>query len=281
MHGDTVARAALIDCRSLAAFCQGHIAGATSLPVAEMPNRMHELPRRTQPLQLCGDSQSLSQAVEFLSSKGYQVTDKIEWTANFSADLLRRGNLEQGNISQQLWQPAPLLVRFVDEIVPQHGIKTGKGLDVACGSGRDTVYFASKGWQMTGVDYTEAALQRAQQLASNQQLSIKTECLDLETGQDPFAHYAANSFALICVARYLHRPLFPYLKRLLQPQGVLIYQTFMRGCEQTTIGRPRNPKFLLEAGELARTFAETHILLDEVEILEDGRPVSAFICQQP
>lgn len=271
----------IIDVRSAAAYGVAHIAGSTSIPVAEMSNRMHELPRRSQPVAVCGDAVSLSAACQFLVSKGYHVMQKIEWTPQREAELSVGGKLETGSFSQQLWQPAPLLKRFVEVIAPAQGITPGKGLDIACGSGRDLVYFAMQGWDMTGVDHTEAALQRAQHLAASQQVSITTECRDLETGADPFADCPPGSFDLICVARYLHRPLFPHIRRIMGQGGVLIYQTFMQGCEQTAIGRPRNPNFLLRPGELADTFADMDILLDEVEILEDGRPVSAFICRKP
>ena len=55
----------------------------------------------------------------------------------------------------------------------------------------------------------------------------------------------------------------------------------MQGCENTAIGRPRNPKFLLAPNELAEQFKGFELLLDELELLEDGRPVSAFIARKP
>jgi hypothetical protein len=55
----------------------------------------------------------------------------------------------------------------------------------------------------------------------------------------------------------------------------------MQGCEQTAIGRPRNPKFLLAPHELAEHFNGFDLVLDETELLEDGRPVSAFIARKP
>jgi hypothetical protein len=51
----------------------------------------------------------------------------------------------------------------------------------------------------------------------------------------------------------------------------------MQGSEK--FGSPRNPNFLLKAGELAEVFAGAAILLDAVETLDDGRPVSAFIAR--
>ena len=37
--------------------------------------------------------------------------------------------------------------------------------------------------------------------------------------------------------------------------------------------------FLLKTNELAQIFAGSEIWLDDVEYLDDGRPVSAFICR--
>lgn len=252
--------------------------GASSIPAAEMPARMHELPSTSEPVAVCGDGAALQQGSTFLLGKGYQVVRQIEWTAGLQTSLSAAGRLETGPHSQRLWQPAPLIARFVADLAPTHGIMPGNGLDIGCGAGRDLVYLAMHGWQMTGIDYIPAALQRARQLAVSQQVSIHTECLDLETGSDPFTHFATGQFDLITVARYLHRPLFAWMKRLLKPGGVLIYQTFMQGAEQ--FGSPRNPNYLLKPGELAGLFADADILLDAVETLADGRPVSAFIARQ-
>ncbi len=266
---------ALLDCRPFANFCQAHHCDACSIPADELAGRMHELPKSTEPLAVYGDANSLPQAVTFLTSKGYRVTEQILWTPEYAARLQTEGKLESGAPSQRLWQPAPLLARFVTEFMPRYNIVPGKGLDIACGAGRDMVFLAMHGWQMSGVDYIPGALQRVQQLAASQQVSVTTSLRDLETGQDPFADMPDGRFDLLCVARYLHRPLFPWLKRLLKPGGTVIYQTFMQGAEQ--FGSPRNPNFLLKPGELASIFSDAEILLDEVEYLDDGRPVSAFI----
>ena len=267
----------IVDCRHFDAFCEGHLLGACSIPTPELAGRMHELPKASEPLLLCGDTAALASASAFLTGKGYQVAEQITWTPALQAALNAAGQLAAGADSQRLWQPAPLIAHFIAELAPLHGIKPGKGLDIGCGAGRDMVYLAMHGWQMTGVDYIPAALQRAQDLAARQQVSVATECLDLETGSDPFTHYATGQFDLLSVARYLHRPLFAWMQRLLKPGGIVIYQTFMQGAEQ--FGSPRNPNFLLKPGELAQVFAGADILLDAVETLDDGRPVSAFIAR--
>jgi len=270
---------ALIDCRPNNEFILGHIKSACSLPALELFSRMHELPKRTVAIHLCGKEDDLIQAKSYLVERGHQVVKETLWTTELQQQLTAQNELEIGQQSKQLWQPAPLLQRFVEELMPKHDIAAGKGLDIGCGAGRDLAYLATQGWNMTGVDRSEDSLERVATLAKYCNVDIPTLQLDTETGVDPFPMLEDNSFDLICVARYLHRPLFPYIKRLLKPKGVIIYQTFMVGCEKTDVGRPRNPNFLLKSGELAEIFTDADILLDEVETLEDGRPVAAFVAQ--
>ena len=55
-------------------------------------------------------------------------------------------------------------------------------------------------------------------------------------------------FAAIVVTNYLHRPLMDSLLASLAPGGLLIYETFAKGNEAH--GKPSNPLFLLDPGEL-------------------------------
>lgn len=40
-------------------------------------------------------------------------------------------------------------------------VKTGTAVDMACGEGGDAIWLASHGWQVTGVDFAQAAIDRA------------------------------------------------------------------------------------------------------------------------
>jgi SAM-dependent methyltransferase len=110
---------------------------------------------------------------------------------------------------------------------------------VACGKGRHLRYLASLGLAVVGVD------RDAQALAGLRGAEIRVA--DIETGPWPFT---PGEFDGVVVTNYLHRPLFPDLVAALRPGGVLVYETFARGNER--YGRPSNPDFLLEPGELLR-----------------------------
>jgi SAM-dependent methyltransferase len=49
----------------------------------------------------------------------------------------------------------------------------GRALDVGCGSGRDAVYLAKRGWQVTAVDSVEKALASARRRAAEQGVEVQ------------------------------------------------------------------------------------------------------------
>jgi hypothetical protein len=93
---------------------------------------------------------------------------------------------------------------------------------------------------------------------------------DLEAGAWPFD---GRRFAAIVVTNYLHRPLFPALEAALDEGGVLLYETFMAGNER--YGRPSNPAFLLQPGELLAAFRNLSVIAFEQGRLE--RPKAAVV----
>ena len=91
---------------------------------------------------------------------------------------------------------------------------------------------------------------------------------DLEGGDAwPFA---GQRFAAIVVTNYLHRPLLPTIQDALAEEGVLIYETFMVGNEK--FGRPSNPAFLLQPGELLQAFRALEPVAFEQGYVERPKP---------
>lgn len=113
-------------------------------------------------------------------------------------------------------------------------------LDVACGGGRHARYFAARGHAVEAVDRDRSAISK---LAGVNHVTAR--CADLESAAWP---YTGMSFGAVVVTNYLHRPLFPRLLESVVTGGVLIYETFAAGNER--YGRPSNPDFLLQPGEL-------------------------------
>jgi SAM-dependent methyltransferase len=116
----------------------------------------------------------------------------------------------------------------------------GRVLDLACGCGRHARLLAQLGYRVAAVDRDVQALESLVAVTG-----VEVKVADLEDGTWP---YPGAAFAGIVIANYLHRPLFPFLLGSLEPDGLLIYETFALGNER--YGRPSNPQFLLRPGEL-------------------------------
>jgi SAM-dependent methyltransferase len=124
-------------------------------------------------------------------------------------------------------------------------------LDVACGSGRHVRYLSERGLIVTGVDRDAQAVE-----ALKDQATIVVA--DIENGPWPLA---GQTFDAVIVTNYLWRALMPTLRNALKPGGRLIYETFALGHER--FGRPSRPEFLLQAGELLRTFSDLQVVAFE------------------
>ncbi|MEY8879546.1 MAG: class I SAM-dependent methyltransferase [Leptothrix sp. (in: b-proteobacteria)] len=122
-------------------------------------------------------------------------------------------------------------------------------LDLACGAGRHTRWLGEAGLRVCAVDRdpvalaTLADLQRQADPAATGRIDVLAA--DLENAPWPLA---GCSFDVVLVTNYLWRPLLPQIVASVAPGGWLIYETFAHGQEQ--LGRPRNPDFLLQPGEL-------------------------------
>lgn len=111
-------------------------------------------------------------------------------------------------------------------------------LDFASGSGRHARHALASGASVLAVDRDPVAL------AAVGPGVERIEC-DLEHSPWPFAD---RRFDAIVCCNFLFRPRLDLLASLLAAGGRLVYETFAAG--NARYGRPSNPAFLLEPGEL-------------------------------
>ncbi len=145
-------------------------------------------------------------------------------------------------------------------------ISTGPVLDLACGGGRHARWFAARGLPVVAVDRQRLDAGGADDLGALP--GIEFIQADLEDGS-PWP-LGERRFTAIVVANYLHRPLFPRIAAALDPGGLLIYETFMAGNER--FGRPTNPEFLLQPGELREAFPGLTVLAFEEGAVSSPKP---------
>jgi len=124
-------------------------------------------------------------------------------------------------------QPAALLVEAARDLPP------GRALDLACGAGRNAIWLASRGWEVVAIDGAAEAIR----LVRERDARIDARVLDLETGDAlPFGD---ESFDLVAILFYLHRPLFAEAKRLVRRGGIIVAAARMSGSYAIAPGEMR------------------------------------------
>ena len=130
-------------------------------------------------------------------------------------------------------------------------------LDFAAGSGRHCCALdrAFPGqFSFVAIDRDHAAL-----------AALKARCPQIKICQFDLEDtniwdFADSGFDIVIVTNYLYRPRLDDLFGLVRQGGYLAYETFATGNE--AFGRPSNPDFLLQDGELAARLPDDFTILD-------------------
>ncbi|HEX9222410.1 MAG TPA: methyltransferase domain-containing protein [Candidatus Acidoferrales bacterium] len=157
-------------------------------------------------------------------------------------------------------RPAAILA----EVLPL--LPRGRALDIACGAGGNAIFLAMRGWDVTAVDFSSAALALACSAAQAAGIRAAWERtfaepprqlpgLHLIDGDLEKLSLPRQAFNLILCTNYLQRSLFRQVEAALRGGGVLLYETFTRDQLQFAAG-PRNREFLLNPGELRESFPD-------------------------
>lgn len=148
-------------------------------------------------------------------------------------------------------------------------LKKGTVLDLACGDGRNAIFLAKSGFEVTGVDFSKEALDRLENFSKIENLNVKTRLVDVDDKEEVLD---IGRFDNIVISNF--KPtieIFKILPKLLNKDGILIFTTF--NYRQAKISEfPR--KYCLEENEFKNISDELSLLkLDvfkEVEKHLDG-----------
>jgi len=141
-------------------------------------------------------------------------------------------------------EPNEFLLSVVDRI------PRGKILSLAEGEGRNAVYLASLGYEVTGVDGSEVGLRKAMELAKKRGVAITTIQADL----DEFVIGLEQWDGII--ACYCHLPsatrisLHHAAVRGLKPGGVFVLEAFSKKQLAYDTGGPKSLDMLMSLDEL-------------------------------
>jgi tellurite methyltransferase len=191
----------------------------------------------------------------FASFSYAKPKDKDRWNEKYDTKVYLFGE-----------KPIPFLT---DNI---HILPKGTALDVAMGEGRNGVYLATQGFDVTGLDISEKGLKKAHALAAKNNVTIQTQVVDLEK-----IKFEPNSYDLILCTYYMDRGLYKKFRDALKPGGMLLIETYNIDYLKY---RRFNAKWALNTNELLELFKGMRIL--RYQDYDDAREAySSIIAQKP
>ena len=140
----------------------------------------------------------------------------------------------------------------------------GKALDIAMGAGQNGVLLAQRGYGVTGIDRSEAAVALARDYARDRGVSINAVAADMLAWPFP-----ENYFDVILNFYFLERDLAPRIIAGLKKGGLLFFETFT--LDQDRFDGPHNTDFLLKPNELLESFLDLFVLFYHERIEPNGK----------
>ena len=155
-----------------------------------------------------------------------------------------------------IWSEGPNAL-FASELAD---LPPGRALDAACGEGRNGLWLAQLGWQVTALDFSEVAIHKAQQIAERRGLRVDWRVADLAV--DPVEE---GAFDLVAVV-YLHtdsvtrQTWLPKLISAVAPGGTFFYLGHAPENIEHGLGGPQDPDLLPSSALIEEALGEFQVL---------------------
>jgi len=185
--------------------------------------------------------------------------DRLKWDDRYAGEGLLMGERPSRFLEEQL---AFLSSHCTGRMV----------LDIACGEGRNSIFMARHGFQVTGVDISPAGLAKGRARAAAESLPIDFLQTDLES------YRFTAAYDLVVNINFLLRELIPPAVAALNPGGLFLFESIL---DSPNLQGHHTKRFLLQPGELRQLFAagDGTILFYE-ELPEADVPVARLIFQR-
>lgn len=147
----------------------------------------------------------------------------------------------------------------------------GRALDVACGEGRNAVWLADRGWQVTGVDFSEVGLQKARALARSRGVRARWIAADLREYVPERSAYDLVLVFYLQVPASERTAIVRTVAGAVAADGLFLLVGHDSSNLEHGYGGPRDPAVLYAPGDVAADLAATGLSVERAETVQ--RPV--------
>jgi SAM-dependent methyltransferase len=194
---------------------------------------------------------------EYLKTRGFPDAEadaqiKIVQTRGARAEVERWNRILTAENPSFNTKPNEFLMEMA------RGRKPGTALDVGMGQGRNAIWLAQQGWEVTGFDPAKKAVALALETARELNVALKTEIKGMEDFD-----FGERRWDMIVLSYVGGREMADVLQRALKPGGVLVIEAFHRDA---TKGRPIGGGVVFDTGELPKLYPQLRVVRYEEPI---------------
>jgi SAM-dependent methyltransferase len=180
--------------------------------------------------------------------------DREEWNRRYAGREL-------------LWTGMPN--RFL--VAGTDGLSPGRALDVACGEGRNAVWLAEQGWRVTGVDFSDVALEKARRLAAARGVEGEWVAADLLAYRPEELAFDLVVLFYLQVPEAERRAVVRAAAGAVAPGGVFLLVAHDSSNLDEGHGGPQEPAVLYTAADVVADLDGSGLAVERAERVE--RPV--------
>lgn len=141
-------------------------------------------------------------------------------------------------------EPNPFLVDAVAGLTP------GRALDLAAGEGRNAVWLAEQGWDVTAVDWSDVGVERGRRLADDHGLTVSWVTADLTVWRPAPASFDLVALLYLQIPRAERQPIWTAAAEAVAPGGRLVIVGHDLHNLTDGYGGPGSPDVLFTADEV-------------------------------
>jgi SAM-dependent methyltransferase len=136
-----------------------------------------------------------------------------------------------------------------------HRIAPGRVLCIAEGEGRNAVFLAGLGHEVTAVDFSVEGLRKAERLAREQNVEIATVQADLATYEPELDAFTGIVAIFAHLPEPVRKHVHGWIPRALRPGGIYILEAYTPAQLALGTGGPRNAALLMTLAGLKEELA--------------------------
>ena len=185
--------------------------------------------------------------------------DRIKWNERYAGDEYQMGLRPTRFLAER--------IGLLKSLCPGR-----RALDIACGEGRNGIFLAHHGFQVTAVDISDRGIEKGKRRMEAEGVTVDFREANLEG-------YRINErYDLILNINFLLRELIPREVAALNPGGVILFETILDSPKLPGI---HTKGFLLQPGELHRLFTrEGGTILESAEFPDADAPTARLLFQK-